>query len=47
MVFEKQMTLCHDLETCCDTVFIGLESVEVDDLIVAQRGVGPPRLGVE
>ena len=35
------MTLCHDLETCCDTVFNGLESVEVDDLIVAQWGIGP------
>ena len=32
--------MCHDLETCCDTVY-WFESVEVDDLIVAQRGIGP------
>ena len=36
------MALCLDLETCCDTVFFGFESVEVDGIgFVAQRGIGP------
>ena len=41
MDFEKQMTSCHDFGDVLRHGLFGFESVEVDDLIVAQRGIGP------
>ena len=41
MDFEKHLTSCHDFGDVLRHGLLVFESVEVDDLIVAQRGIGP------